>query len=250
MKVGFAPRPQLGYHAPSSNGFHDEAAVARRRTGLRLGHEATVEPIGLEVRNLPKPITGLALFGNEQPLELEIGTGKGTFLSEEASRRTGVNFIGIDRASRYWRHASDRLRRRGCSNVRVILVDAGYFLAEFVPDAALAAVHVHFPDPWPKKRHHKRRLIQPKLIREVERVLIPGGRLQIVTDHQDYFAHIEAVIRSSSLAPSPYVRPATAEGEELVGSNFERKYQRLGRNPYTVAAVKAGPTSQLLRSSA
>ena len=229
---------------------NDEAAVVRRRTGLRPGRGATVEPIGLEVRNLPKPITGLALFGNEQPLELEVGTGKGAFLAEEASRRTGVNFIGLERASRFWRHASDRLRRRECSNARVVLVDAGYFLTEFVPDAALAAVHVHFPDPWPKKRHHKRRLIRPDLIREIERALIPGGRLQIVTDHQEYYARIEAVIRSSSLAPSPYVRPSTAEGEELVGSNFERKYQRLGRNAYTVAAIKAGATSGLRRSSA
>ncbi len=224
--------------------------MVRRRTGLRLGHGATVEPIGLEVRNLPKPITGLALFGNEQPLELEVGTGKGAFLAEEASRRTGVNFIGTDRASRDGRYASDRLRRRECSNARVVLADAGYFLSEFVPDAALAAVHVHFPDPWPKKRHHKRRLIRPNLIREVERVLIPGGRLQIVTDHQEYYARIEAVIRSSSLAPSPFVRPTTAGSEELVGSNFERKYQRLGKNAYTVAAVKAASTSRLRTSSA
>ena len=224
--------------------------MVRRRTGLRLGHGATVEPIGLEVRNLPKPITGLALFGNEQPLELEVGTGKGAFLVEEASRRTGVNFIGIERASRYWRYASDRLRRRECSNARVVLADAGYFLTELVPDAALVAVHVHFPDPWPKKRHHKRRLIRPNLIREVERVLIPGGRLQIVTDHQEYYARIEAVIRSSSLAPSPYVRPTTAGDEELVGSNFERKYQRLGRKAYTVAAVKAVSTARLRTSSA
>jgi tRNA (guanine-N7-)-methyltransferase len=135
-------------------------------------------------------------------------------------------------------------------NARVVLVDAGYFLSEFVLDAALAAIHVHFPDPWPKKRHHKRRLIQPNLIREVERVLIPGGRLQIVTDHQEYYGHIEEVMRSSSLAPSTYVRPATAEGEELVGSNFEKKYRRLGKNPYTVAAVKPVPTAQLRASSA
>ena len=214
--------------------------MVRRRTGLKLADDTTVEPIGLEIRNLPKPVSSEVLFGNEQPLEIEIGTGKGTFLAEEACRRNEVNFLGLERASRYWRHASDRLRRRGCENARVVLAEAGYFLAGFVPDAAIRAVHVHFPDPWPKKRHHKRRLIQSSFVREIERVLESGGRLQIVTDHADYFAHIEDVLRASALLPSDYVRPMSADGEELlVGSNFERKYHRLGKDFYTVAAVKA-----------
>lgn len=213
--------------------------MSRRRTGLKLAPTATIEPIGLEVRNLPKPVTGRALFGNDRPLEMEIGTGKGTFLVEEASRRAEVNFLGIERASRYWRHASDRLRRRGCWNARVVRVEAGYFLAEFVPDETLGAVHVHFPDPWPKKRHHKRRLIQPSFVREVERTLVGGGRLQIVTDHGEYYAHVEEVIRGSSLTPSDYLPPAGVASQELlVGSNFERKYHRLGKNFYALAAVK------------
>ena len=212
--------------------------MPRQRASLRQSYTGTVEPIGLEVRTLPKPVTGRVLFGNDRPLEMEIGTGRGTFLGEEAQNRPDVNFIGIERARRYWRFASDRLRRRRCGNVRVILIDAGYFLREFVPDATLAAIYVHFPDPWPKKRHHKRRLIQPQFIREVERTLTPGGRLQVVTDHPEYFAQIAAVIGSSSLVPSPYRRPATAAHDELVGSNFERKYVRLGRNPSAVAAVK------------
>ena len=213
--------------------------MVRRRTGLKVGLGATVEPVGLEVRNLPKPVTGLAIFGNTKPLELEIGTGKGAFLAEESSRRNDVNFIGLERAHRYWRHASDRLRRRECWNARVVLVDAGYFLAEFVPDGAIAAVHVHFPDPWPKKRHHKRRLIQPRFIMQVERILVSGGRLQIVTDHDEYFAHIKDVIRASSLIPSHYAPPASADDEGLlVGSNFERKYHRLGKSFYAIAAAK------------
>lgn len=211
----------------------------RRRTGLRPTTVATVEPIGLEVRDLPKPITSRVLFGNEKPLEIEIGTGKGTFLVEEASRRKEVNFLGIERAPRYWRHASDRLRRRGCWNTRVVLVDARYFLTEFVPDATIGAIHAHFPDPWPKKRHHKRRLIQPSFVREVERALVSGGRLQVVTDHGDYHAYMEEVIRASALIPTEYVPPTSVDEEGLlVGSNFERKYHRLGKCFYAIAAVK------------
>ena len=213
--------------------------MVRRRSGLRIGLAATVEPAGLEVRNLPKPVNGSALFGNTRPVEIEVGTGKGTFLAEESSRRQDVNFIGLERADRYWRHASDRLRRRECWNARVVLVDAGYFLAEFVSDESIAAVHVYFPDPWPKKRHHKRRLIQPGFIRHVDRALISGGRLQVVTDHGEYYAHIEQVIRASSLTPCDYQPPASADDDGLLaGSNFERKYQRMGKRFYALAATK------------
>ena len=143
-----------------------------------------IEPIGLEVRNLPKPVSGKGPFGNEHPVEMEIGAGKGAFLVEEAKNRPAVNFIGIERARRYWGLASDRVRCHGCSNVRLILVDAGYFLDEFVPDDFLNAIYVHFPDPWPKKRHQKRRLIQPRFLQVVERVLTREGRFQVVTDHK------------------------------------------------------------------
>lgn len=214
--------------------------MVRQRTALRFAPSTTVEPVGLEVRNLPKPVTSPVLFGDDHPLEVEIGTGKGTFLLAEASRRPEVNFLGLERARRYWRHASDRLRRRECWNARVVLTEAGYFLTEFIPDASVHAIHVHFPDPWPKKRHHKRRLIQPRFVREVERVLTAGGRLQIVTDHADYHAQIEETIRGSRLTRDDYVPPAAVDDEGLlVGSNFERKYHRLGKNFYAIAAVKS-----------
>jgi tRNA (guanine-N7-)-methyltransferase len=216
---------------------------------MRSRHSWIVEPIGLEVRTLPKPITGRSLFGNEQPLEMEIGAGKGTFLAGESKNRPTVNFIGLERARRYWRLASDRLRRHQCLNVRLILADADYFLTEFIPQDCLTAVYVHFPDPWPKKRHHKRRLIQTPFLEEVERVLTPGGRFQVVTDHRDYYEQIGEAVASSSLIMSEYDRPATAVTGELVGSNFERKYQREGRVSYAVAAVKARTSSQLRRTS-
>ncbi len=207
-----------------------------------------IEPIGLEVRNLPKPISGKGLFGNEHPVEMEIGAGKGAFLVEEAKNRPAVNFIGIERARRYWGLASDRVRCHGCSNVRLILVDAGYFLDEFVPDDFLNAIYVQFPDPWPKKRHQKRRLIQPKFLQLVARVLTPGGRLQVVTDHKDYFDHIVEVVSSSSLLQSEYRRPTTAAAGELVGSNFGKKYRLEGRVSYAMAAVKVSQPSRMQKS--
>ena len=197
-----------------------------------------VEPVGLDIDALPKPIVWVDLFGNDHPVELEIGTGKGTFITEQTGARPDINFFGIEWANQYWRYSSDRLRRNGCSNARMARADAAFFFREFCQGQSLAAVHIYFPDPWPKKRHHKRRLIQPGFLVEVDRVLIPGGRLQIVTDHQEYFGQVEEVVKSSALTPIEYSRPGSANEGEFVGTNFERKYRREGRPFYAIAAVK------------
>jgi len=211
---------------------------------MQTQHELIVEPVGLEVDKLPRPLCFRTVFGNDHPVELEIGMGKGTFITEQAKARPDVNFFGIEWARWYWRYASDRLRRNGCGNARTVRAEANYFLAEFVPDASLSVLHVYFPDPWPKKRHHKRRLVQPPFLTHVQRVLAPGGRLQIVTDHQEYFEQIETVVRGSALRVIDYNRPGSAGEGEFVGTNFERKYRRQGRPFYAIAAVKEAQIAQ------
>ncbi len=205
---------------------------------MQVKREMIVEPIGLAVESLPKPIDWSALFGNDHPVELEIGSGKGTFLTDQATARPEVNFFGIEWANWFWKYASDRLRRHGCTNARTVRAEATFFLREYVADNSLSVLHIYFPDPWPKKRHHKRRLIQASFMPEALRVLTPGGRIQIVTDHQDYFEQIEPVIKSSAFGVIEYNRPGSAGEGEFVGTNFERKYQREGRPVYAIAAVK------------
>jgi tRNA (guanine-N7-)-methyltransferase len=181
-----------------------------------------VEPIGLVVETLPHPIVWPELFGNDHPVELEIGMGKGTFLTEAAKTRPETNFFGLEYANWFWRYASDRLRRNHCANVRTARAEAGYFIKEFVGSGSVSVVHIYFPDPWPKKRHHKRRLIQPAFLLEMRRILTPGGRVRIVTDHAEYFQQIQEV-----LATSPLKKLEDISTE--VGTNFERKYIREGR---------------------
>ena len=205
---------------------------------MKVGHELIVEPVGLDVDTLPRPIDWPTLFGNDHPVEMEIGMGKGTFITEQAKARPDVNFFGIEWARWYWRYASDRLRRNQCMNARTVRAEAGFFLTEFVRDASLSVLHIYFPDPWPKARHYKRRLIAEPFLRQVERVLVPRGRLQVVTDHQDYFEQIESVIKDSKLTVIDYNRPGSAGEGEFVGTNFERKYRREGRPFYAVAALK------------
>src|SRR5688572_6670808 len=209
---------------------------------MQAHRELIVEPVGLDVDALPRPLTWREVFGNDHPVELEIGIGKGTFLTEQAKARPETNLFGIEWARWFWRYASDRLRRNACLNARTVRAEAGYFLAEFVPPASVSVLHVYFPDPWPKARHHKRRLIQPKFMPLVERVLIPGGRLQVVTDHQGYFEeNIEPTVQAAEgFTVVDYNRPDSAGEGEFVGTNFERKYRREGRPFYAIAAVKNG----------
>src|SRR5262245_5290110 len=98
--------------------------------------ELIVEPVGLDVETLPRPIDWAAMFGNPNPVELEIGMGKGTFLLEQAKARPDVNFFGIEYARWFWRYASDRMRRANCPNARTVRAEASYFFHEFVRDAS------------------------------------------------------------------------------------------------------------------
>jgi tRNA (guanine-N7-)-methyltransferase len=198
-----------------------------------------VEPVGLNVDSLPRPINWRVLFGNDHPVEIEIGMGKGTFLTDQARARPETNFFGIEWANWFWRYASDRLRRNQCLNTRTIRAEASFFLDEFVPDESVLVLHIYFPDPWPKARHHKRRLIQAPFMPKVKRILVPQGRLQVVTDHKGYWEeNIEPVVRSSGMTVVDYNRPGSATEGEFVGTNFERKYKREGRPFYSIAAVK------------
>jgi tRNA (guanine-N7-)-methyltransferase len=204
---------------------------------MQSNRQLIVEPIGLDVETLPRPIDWPQLFGNDHPIELEIGTGKGTFLTEQAKAHPETNFFGIEYARWFWRYASDRLRRNGCSNSRTVRAEANYFFSEFVPDRSLSVIHIYFPDPWPKKRHHKRRLIQPPFVQQIIRTLIPAGRVQLVTDHEDYFQQMRDLI-GPAMKIVDYTRPGSAQGGEFVGTNFERKYRRENRPFYAIAAVK------------
>lgn len=173
------------------------------------------------------------------PVELEIGSGKGTFLIQQATTPSGrdVNYLGLEYARAYWKHAADRARRHQLDNVRLIHIEADYFVRNFIPDRSLHRIHIYFPDPWPKKRHNKRRLIQAPFLRELHRLLIPrsdtptAGQVRLATDHADYhqwmLEHAAAV--SDLFDRLPFENPESAGPGELVGTNFERKYRREGR---------------------
>ena len=210
---------------------------------MQVNRELIVEPVGLDPAKLAKPMVWAELFGSDRPVELEIGMGKGTFLTEQAKARPDVNFFGIEWANWFWKYASDRLRRAGCAgNARTVRAEASFFLTEHVPPASLDVLHIYFPDPWPKAKQQKRRLIQPKFVPVMARAVRPGGRVQVVTDHKGYWEeNIEPTIKAAEgFKVVEYNRPGSAAEGEFVGTNFERKYRREGRPFYAIAAVREG----------
>lgn len=139
----------------------------------------------------------------------------------------------------YAAYTADRVRRQGLENVRILGLDAGPFLARSIPASSVWRVHVYFPDPWPKRRHHRRRLIQPTFVQDILRVLKPGGQLLVVTDHQGYFQQIRAVLTDvPHMAHCAFPDLLREEGDGIVGTNFEKKYRREGRPFYRLARLR------------
>ena len=183
-----------------------------------------------------------ALFGRQAPVELEIGSGKGTFLVEQAKAYPETNFFGVEWANKYYRYAVDRMERWGLFNVRMTRTDAADFIRNHVPEASVRMFHLYYPDPWPKKRHHKRRFFQDNNLRQIHRILQPGGKLNIATDHADYYQQMtdvaDTAVEAGLFEQVPFTRPVGAREGEWVGTNYERKYRKEGRPTYTLALRK------------
>ncbi len=165
------------------------------------------------------------LFGNRLPVEVEIGTGKGRFILAESADRPHVNFLGIERAQKYLRIALDRLNRGGQKNVRLLCADAEYVLGQLVPEGSVQIFHIYFPDPWPKARHHKRRLVKPPMAQHLRRALVPGGEVRIASDHAEYFDHIVHVFGESGHWSEEEVWDSDARSKAMMtATHFEIKF--------------------------
>lgn len=220
------------------------------RSHVRTRRGADPAGYGFALDELERPLDPCGLFGAERreaPVEVEIGSGKGSFLVAESELRPDTLFLGIERARRYWLYAADRLRRRERSNARIVRGEARETL-EAMPVGSVSGLHMYFPDPWPKRRHaHRRLLIQPEFLAACERVLAAGAPLRVVTDDPDYFDQIEeALAARPKLVRGRYQPPASANEGELAGSNFERKYRLEGRRIQAAAAIRSADEDDAL----
>lgn len=153
----------------------------------------TVSTTSNIILNIPSdcsPINVDEVFGNNNPLEIDLGCGKGRFLYARATSSPNINFLGIDRRLKYLKKAEKKLIRTKLSNVRLLNVEASYALGYLLPSMSVSTIYIFFPDPWPKRRHHKHRLFNRQFLDILDNILQQGSKIHIATDWKEYFDKI------------------------------------------------------------
>jgi tRNA (guanine-N7-)-methyltransferase len=176
------------------------------------------------LRSIVQRLDLAALFTNRQPLEIELGSGDGSFLAQYAGRHRDGNFIGVERLLGRLRKLERKSSRLGLTNVRAARIEAAYFLEYLLPPKTIEALHIYFPDPWPKRKHRKNRLLNQRFTHLARAALLPGGKVYLRTDDADYFAQMKSVFGTCPFfqeIPTP---------EELAGvlTDFERGFLKRG----------------------
>ncbi len=180
----------------------------------------------LELDRLVPPHPGPLGAPDAGGWEMEIGFGKGRYLIARAEREPSCRFLGIEIASQYFRILVGRARRRGLSNLLAVRGEALYLLSAVLPRGFARAIHVYHPDPWPKSRHHKRRLFDPETLDLVLGALAPGGVLCFATDHPEYGEWVMEILGSH---PAVTYRRLDGPWPDGPRTNYEAKYVAEGR---------------------
>lgn len=177
-------------------------------------------------------------------MELEIGFGKGRFLVHATQQYPERNFLGIEIDRKYHLLTATRLVKRGITNARLCCGDARTILENLIPPASLSAIHIFFPDPWWKQRHHKRRLFQGPFVSALERCLAPGGWVNVATDVESYFHELTQLflLHAPNLSPHPWAEGAPPVDAEGHLTNYEKKSLEQSREVFRVRYGQVGKT--------
>ncbi len=173
-----------------------------------MSHPATI----INPKNWLDPLPVGDLFPNPAPLEVDVGCGKGRFLIARAKSHPESNFLGIDRLLTRLRKTDKKIVRAGLSNVRLLSLEADYSVHFLLPPESVSVFYIFFPDPWPKRRHHRRRLFHDSFLKAIEETLIPEGKIHIATDHLNYYEQVhELMTRASAFDEIPPFAPTEEE---------------------------------------
>jgi tRNA (guanine-N7-)-methyltransferase len=165
-----------------------------------------------------------ALFARQQPVEVDLGCGDASFLVEYAGRNPRHNFLGVERLLGRLRKLDRRGRARGMDNLRGLRMESSYFLEWLLPPESVVALHLYFPDPWPKLKHRKHRLVNDRFSTLAGQVLVPGGVLYLRTDDEDYFGQMTQAFQAN-LRFRPVETPVEVSA---VLTDFEREFNAQG----------------------
>ncbi|MBI3876128.1 MAG: tRNA (guanosine(46)-N7)-methyltransferase TrmB [Verrucomicrobia bacterium] len=165
-----------------------------------------------------------ALFPRAQPVEVELGSGDGSFLAQWAALHPERNFIGVERLLGRVRKLDRKSFRAGLTNLRIVKIEAAYLVEFLLPPASVSALHIYFPDPWPKRKHRKNRLVNGPFTEKVVVALAPGGIVWLRTDDADYFAQMLAVFHANAAFEAIETPPELA----AVVTDFERVFNTTG----------------------
>ena len=186
-----------------------------------------------ELSSIIRPIDLADAFPVPQPLEVELGSGDGSFLASLAAQIPQHNFIGVERLLGRIRKMARKATRAGLRNLRGVRIESSYFLEYLLPLSSVTALHIYFPDPWPKRKHHHHRLINERFPALAEKVLVPRGRVYLRTDDSDYFSQMRDVFahapRFNQIDTAPelvailtdFERDFTARGIRTLRAGFE-----------------------------
>ena len=216
-------------------------SFVRREGRLTTGQQHALDTLwpkyGIDISDTTLDLG--SIFGNEKPVILEIGFGNGDSLAQMAKDNPGLNYLGIEVHRPGVGHLLYLIEEQGIENLRIMSEDAVEIISNQIPEQALTGIQLFFPDPWPKKKHHKRRIVQPEFVKLLASRLKPGGFFHMATDWENYAEHMLEVMSAAEdfenstqggdFIPRPESRPLT---------KFEQRGQRLGHGVWDLLYIR------------
>src|SRR2546423_13079579 len=203
-----------------------------RSRGKLRAYEAAFEYV-------PKSLTSALefdkVFSRPAPLEIDLGCGDGAFLAALAQENPAHNFLGIERLLGRVRSVCRKVARLDLKNARILRMESSYAVTHLLPPSSVTTFHLLFPDPWPTRRHHRRRAFTPEFLSSIQRALVGGGLFHVATDHADYFHQIERVIAATDI----FV--ISREQNHFPPTSFEQKYVAGGLPIHRLLLRKVSP---------
>ena len=201
----------------------------------------TITAEAAEVEFIPphegEPLDLRQLFANAAPLELDLGCGDGSFLVGLAAENPDRNYLGVERMIGRVRSACSKIAAHRLTNARIVRVDIGHMVNVLLPLGSIDVCHVMFPDPWPKRRHHRRRTVTKELLQSITRALSPHGIVRLTTDDAPYFEQMER----AAAAVTELAAVSAEDAPALPRSTFEMRFVENGLPIYRLVLRKVSP---------